>query len=372
MENFLITTAKNLSQNKDTIVDIITMDDSTTQQISNLLRFYNFKRNKTKFVHKESSEDIKGRLGSSSYYKCKTFKELSLKLNEYDVVYSKNELLEAFIFKFIIGYSNIPPLIFGCHTLMSYSFKKNLKMRFRDYLYTGFPYKFLAGGVSKFHVLNEMDKKNIEKSFPLKPVVKIYNPFDFKAYQLLSNKPQQTEPFDMSKYNILWVGSLIPQKGIASLLNIINTVNSMGDSLNKIAWNIVGDGESKREILNLSASWKNVNYLGYINSEKMPPIYKNNNLFISTSYGESFGYTILEANAMNTPSISFDIPGPNELIIKDKTGFVVTDENDFVSKIMSLINGEVAFNKVAFYSEEKFKAEKTYLELLNLFKNEIK
>jgi glycosyltransferase involved in cell wall biosynthesis len=75
---------------------------------------------------------------------------------------------------------------------------------------------------------------------------------------------------------------------------------------------------------------------------------------------------------MNTPSISFDIPGPNELIIKDKTGFVVTDENDFVSKIMSLINGEVAFNKVAFYSEEKFKAEKTYLELLNLFKNEIK
>jgi hypothetical protein len=50
MENFLITTAKNLSQNKDTIVDIITMDDSTTQQISNLLRFYNFKRNKTKLL----------------------------------------------------------------------------------------------------------------------------------------------------------------------------------------------------------------------------------------------------------------------------------------------------------------------------------
>ena len=106
LEKYLIETASNLSEFSNLRVDIITMDDECTKKIEACLSFYYFRKSNTA-IYKEKKENILKRIGKAHYYKCKDFKELREKLCEYDVIYSKNELLEAFILKFLIRYRNL-------------------------------------------------------------------------------------------------------------------------------------------------------------------------------------------------------------------------------------------------------------------------
>lgn len=368
LEKYLIETAKSFAELPNIKADVVTMDDNFTYKIADLLSFYYLKKIKRKSLHNEALTTIMQRLGKANYYKCKNLKELKKKLNQYDVIYSKNELLEAFILKFCLGYKNIPPVIFGCHTPVHYPVAASIHSKLHNFLYNGFVYQWLASGVKAFHVTNNFDKELLEKLFPKRKVFKIYNPFNLTQFDQNLKRHSYDFQWDKSKCNILWIARLTEQKGVASLVKIINYINKTPWK-EKIIFNILGNGPLENKVISLKKKWDNINRFGYVEYQYLPSIYKENDLFISTSKWECFPYNILEAQTEGIPVIAFNIPGPQDIIENKITGFLVDNENDFVQKIISLLNGDKKISKERIVKNtiNKFNPKKIYIELKKMF-----
>jgi len=368
LETYFIETANNLSARPGWQADIITRDDKFTEKIARILGCYYFKKIVKSLLYKETPDAIASRLGRARYYKCKGFKELKEKLGEYDLVYSKNELLEAFILKFCVGYRNIPPVVFGCHTPVHYPVADSLQSKFHNFFYSGFVYKWLANGVAAFHVTNNADRARLENIFPGKRVFKIYNPFHLS--QFASNLKAYTYDFTWhrERYNILWLARLTEQKGVLSLARIINVINQT-DLKDKVIFNIVGNGSLDQEIVKLQKKWDNVNWFGYVEYRYLPSIYGQNDLFLSTSQWEAFGLNILEAQASGLPAIAFDIPGPQDIIQDGKSGFLVRSEEEFCRQIKACVTGETVFvrEEINQNVNQVFSPEAIYAELAAMF-----
>lgn len=368
LEKYLTEAAKNLSDLSDFQVDVITMDNEFTEKIAKILGFYYFKKIDKSLLYKESLQLIMKRLGKAGYHKCKNFKELKKKLNEYDIVYSKNELLEAFILKFLVGYRNLPPIVFGCHTPVYYPVADSFHSKLHNFLYNGFVYKWLANGVKAFHVANDFDKKLLADIFPKRNIFMIHNPFNFLQFDKNLKEHLYDFKFDKTKCNILWIARLTEQKGVLSLVNIVNKINKTSVK-EGIVFNIIGSGQLENEIVKLKEKWDNVNWFGYVEYRYLPSIYTNNNIFISTSKWESLPFNILEAQAVGLPVVAFDIPGPQDIITDTETGFLVGDEQEFCSAIEKIVNGEKEFNAENIEDSVKrvFNPKDIYIKLVMMF-----
>lgn len=368
LEKYLIETAKNISDLQDIQVDVITMDNQFSERLLKILGFYYFKKVDKVLLYKESFDAITERLGSAHYYKCKNFKDLKKKLSEYDIVYSKNELLESFILKFLVGYRNLPPIVFGCHTPVYYPVADSFHSKLHNFLYNGFIYKWLASGVRAFHVANDFDKKLLAGIFPKRDVFLTHNPFNFSQFDENLKAHVYDFKFDVSKKNILWIARLTEQKGVMSLIKIIDEFNKTALK-EKVIFNIVGSGQLENEIVKLKEKWDNVNWFGYVEYRYLPSIYDRNDIFISTSKWESLPFNILEAQAIGLPVIAFDIPGPQDIIIDGKTGILVEDEQEFHDAIEKTVNGEGVFNtdQIKISTRQTFDPKDIYTELSAMF-----
>lgn len=367
-EKYLKEQAKILSDSDDIHVDVVTMDNNFTFKINNLLRFYYFKKVDRSVHFKEPLEQIKKDLGEANYYKIGTLRELSRKLNEYDVICSKNEVLEAFIFKFLIGYKNLPPIIFGCHTTIHYSLAKTFHSKLHNLLYNSFVYKYLASGVRVFHAINSDDATRLKKLFLSRTIVKIYHPFNFDEFVQSAEKYKYNFEWDKTKFNIIWAGRLTEQKGVDDLVEIVNSINEL-EYGGKIVWNICGDGSEKEKILQLKNKWDNVNYFGHVENIYMANIYKNNNLFIMTSKWEGFPYNLLESQAVGLPAVSYDISGCSDMIDNGKNGFLVKSVKLFKDRILFFVKGSKLKLDIAKNIKNKFDKNLIYQELIKMFKD---
>lgn len=367
-EKYLIGSASNLAQMPPVNVDIVTMDDKFSINIIKLLHvFYMDFTSKIDLglIYKESSENIKKDLRNAHYFKVGSIRRLRKKLQEYDLIYSKNEILEAFVLKFLVGYKNLPPVIFGCHTTSFYPQADSLHTKLHNFLYNSFVYKFLTSGVRAFHVINAFDEKRLKKLLPKKKIIRIYNPLDEGAYKQSKNCVFDFK-WDKTKFNILWAGGLRRQKGVQELLLLIDLLNNTGYK-DKVVFNIFGEGTkaAKAEIDNVVEKWDNVNFFGGVQYKYMPNIYSNNNLFISTSKSESFSLSVLEAQSFGLPAVSFDISGPRDIILDKETGFLVKGVDEFAEKIIEILKNPKIFKNTEIKKNtvKRFNQKKIYKQL---------
>lgn len=342
-------------------ISIITLDKSLTETINRLYSFY-FQRNVNEEL-RVTDDNLRSRLkkGGVSYVTAKSFAELRQTLHGFDWVYSKNDILEAFILKFFVGYKNLNQVVFGFHTPTFYERVSSLQARFHNLMYGSYFYKFLLGKAKKFHVLNSFDERSLKHSFKDKRVYKIYNPFDFRKYE--SNTQRNKE-----RLNLLWVGRLTREKGADDLIKLIKVINSSAVS-KKIFWNVVGIGELEEKIKNLVEEFDNVRYLGYIENKQMAQIYKDNDIFLSTSRWESFPYTFLEAQTFGLPIISYNIHGCNEIVKDGVNGYLVNSIDEYKEKLVYLVQNQKKIIKKDFIKKRIRKmvnSEEIYKKLYEL------
>jgi glycosyltransferase involved in cell wall biosynthesis len=334
-EKYMIETATSLSKRRNIEIDIITMDEHFMDFLGfwlHLLRF-NKKRDRSHF---RQSEDVVKQLGKVHYYKIHKFKSLRQLLQNYDVIYSKNELLEVSIFKFILGYKNLPPILLGGHTPLRYPKPKSLQSKLHNFLYSGNVYQILGSGVKKFHAINGYDGRLYTSLFPNREVQVIANPFDLIVFNHQAKKYDASiYKFDKSKINILWVGRLTEQKGIEDLCKIVKSINKNIQIKIQIVWNICGAGELKQEIIELMKQEKNVNYMGYVDQGLMPGIYKNNQIFLSTSKWESYQYTLVEAQAAGLDIFAYNIDITREMVNDYSRAWLANNLNDMITLLSS-------------------------------------
>jgi len=365
LEKYFIETARDLSELPDLQVDIFTMDDAFNVKYGKLHNIYFAKKFDPRLLYRESLESIKSKLGKARYFKCASFAELVRRFQDYDVVYSRNDITEPFFFKFVMGYRHVPPIIFGCHIPHVYPIAEKLHARLHNLLFTTAFYSWLANGVRAFHVINNYTLQFLSRQFPRARVAKIYYPFDFDAFAANADQFPFPNQLPAGKFNIIWAGRLVEQKGVHDLVRVIDEINPK--LRDRIAWNICGDGELKPLVTACAEKWRNVTHWGHVSNQQMASVYRQANLFISTSRWEGYPYNVLESQALGLPGVTFDIPGCNDMIDNGLNGFIVKDIKEFAERIVFFVQGNKLPPEAATHLRKKIDRQTIYAELRALF-----
>jgi len=372
-EKYFINLAKNLSDMGNEVV-VITMDEKFFKKFARLLHIFthgNFFK-KIDVSGREKEADIKNQLGGARWIKS-SWGNLKEALNGYDIIYSKNELVDLFILK-TIDYKKIPPVVVGVHTPIIYPSTGSFMSKLHNLLYLSFIYKWLLRGAKCIHLSNEFTKKLVDKNFKIKSK-KIYYPFS-KKYLIIENNSLELDiKFDNNKINIVFIARLTEQKGINSLVRIVAAIENKKNITDKIILNIFGSGDHENElkIKNINDKYSFVRWHGHIENKYVPWILKKQDFFITTAKWETLPFNVLEAQALGLPVIAFDIPGPSDIIEDKKTGYLVKSEDEFIEKIILLTNNPHLFNNQSIEKniDDKFNPEKIYEEILNMFNENI-
>ena len=210
----------------------------------------------------------------------------------------------------------------------------------------------------KVVVLTEYNRKKYEKF--LKNVEVINNPRPFNTIKR-SNQ--------MNK-RIITAGRLEYEKGFDRIIDVFNDkyIKSSGWRLD-----IYGDGSQKDNLIN------KIKELNLEDKVRILPFTKNikeeflkSSIYVLPSRTEAFGMVLLEAMECGLPCISFDTPGPKEIIKNEQDGFIISDNNNdlFRDKLKILINDKekrILFSKNSKKNVERFDIKNISDKWKNLF-----
>ena len=113
---------------------------------------------------------------------------------------------------------------------------------------------------------------------------------------------------------LLYVGNLIPMKGVSSLLEAHRAVIRQFPSS---ILTIVGSGWQKTELKELARTMgidRQVQFLGRIPNDELPLIMHESDLFVLPSLSEATPRAIMEAMAMELPVVATRVGGIPEMV----------------------------------------------------------
>ena len=170
--------------------------------------------------------------------------------------------------------------------------------------------KYSLEKIKKYYNINE------------KKVRIVPNGVDTEKFKPSTNIPKEKFGLGPEPY-ILFVGSLIPRKGLPFLVKAAKKILKEKPDTKFL---IVGDGPLKNQLKNsleTSNLLGNFIFLANINEDLLPAVYNCADVFILPSIQEGQGIVLLEAQATGKPVVAFDIGGVNEAIHNRKTGLLV-------------------------------------------------
>lgn len=162
----------------------------------------------------------------------------------------------------------------------------------------------------------------------------IYIPHCLKYY------PEETSK--LTSKNIVSVGRISSEKGFLDLIDIFEEVNNKNPD-----WHlhIAGDGAQKDEIIkkiHQKHLEDNVT-VGFKKEDELRELFLESSIYIMTSFHESFGLVLIEAESFGIPLLAFDsAKGPQEIIENGKNGYLIPnrDIKQMADKINELISND--------------------------------
>ena len=141
--------------------------------------------------------------------------------------------------------------------------------------------------------------------------------------------------------NFLYVGRLVDVKNIEFLIQEFNQFPEL---------NLTIVGEGKLESYLKSISNNNITFLGHINNEELPNIYKTHDVFILPSLSETWGLVVEEALNNGLPVIVSNRVGCHENLIKENyNGFVyAVNDHDMFKKYIKQITKPEIYNRLVY------------------------
>lgn len=141
-----------------------------------------------------------------------------------------------------------------------------------------------------------------------------------------------------SKHCVLFVGRLIPRKGLTFL---VEAAKHIVKEFGQIAFLIVGDGPQKSHMVsclektNLTGKFV---FLGDVNERVLPALYNCADVFVLPSIQEGQGIALLEAQATAKPVVAFDVGGVREAVLDGETGLLMKpDSRELADAIIKLL-----------------------------------
>ncbi len=209
--------------------------------------------------------------------------------------------------------------------------------------------KIIATSFTDAAYLNSLYDCPKEKIAVITPGVdtNVFKPID-------KQKAKQFIKADVKHKIVLFVGRIVPLKGIDSLLYATKILQKRNPKLNVCLWIVGGNGnkeknrskelnelERLRETLNAQTT---VNFVGRQTQNDLPYYYNASEVVVMPSYYESFGIVALESMACGIPIITTDAAGAaelfaendyliassnNPLLLAEKIKHLLEDKNDY-------------------------------------------
>lgn len=307
----------------------------------------------SKNIDPEFLQKIKWDISSNMLkgYKNKFSKIQKYNINDFRLNFYKIEQefkKENFDYIFILGWNNLHYL-----RAIYFAIKNNIKIIlrvetnlkstknfFKKYI-KSIILKFFFQKISYFLSIGKLNKKfylyhgvKNKKIFPAPYFV------DNKFFLFKFNKKKLKKKLHFeNKKIILFVGKLIKRKNPFEFLELSKLYKKNLD----IHFIMIGDGLLKNKCFDFikSNNLQNVSIIGFVNQKELREYYRISNLMILPSLYETWGLTINEAFASNTPVICTDNCGcSSDLVENGKTGFVYKsgDLDDLYKKTKLILN----------------------------------
>lgn len=221
---------------------------------------------------------------------------------------------------------------------------------------------------------SEATKKTISqnnpKLFPVDKIKVIYNGIDIVPMNPIEADEDQSQQNEIKLVNL---GRLEFQKNQEFLVRLSKKLKDKNVPHKMI---IGGTGRLKEKLDNLIRQLKVTDTVvleGFIDNPI--PFIQKGDVFLLPSLWEGFGYVLAEAALCKKPIIAFDISSNPELIMHQKTGFLVPLNNldAFADKVITLYNqpdlqtqmGEAGYQYITNHFDKKEQIKKIEAYLVN-------
>ncbi|MEL7647943.1 MAG: glycosyltransferase family 4 protein [Sedimentibacter sp.] len=186
--------------------------------------------------------------------------------------------------------------------------------------------------------------------------------------------PNTMVSWNDKKCQLLFMGVLIPRKGMFDLLNALKILKDQ-QKLEKIRLAIAGTGpdeEKLKKFCDENGLNKYVRFCGWVTGDKKNELICSSQVSVLTSYNEGLPISILEAISYGMPVVATDVGDISSAVIDDLNGYLIKprDIETLIEKIL-FINNQETFTKMSVKSREiaenKFSSKIFYKKLSNCY-----
>jgi glycosyltransferase involved in cell wall biosynthesis len=135
---------------------------------------------------------------------------------------------------------------------------------------------------------------------------------------------------------------------------------------------VIGEGPFRRDLERMAKD--GVKFYGRLSNEERRRLLSKAWVLVNPSVREGYGLNVIEANALGTPSVAYDIAGLRDSIIDEKTGLLVKEDGNIeklADAIIRVLEDEVLrenLSKNALEYSKKFSWDRTAQEFEKILK----
>lgn len=237
---------------------------------------------------------------------------------------------------------------------------------------------FFSNWIDKFLIVNKKSYEIYSQHFPEYKLQMIYDGIDLND---LNDAPcgHLRKELNLATSPIVgMVGRIVEGKGQKEF---VLSAKGVLRSMPEVKFVIVGDakGDTKnyykevRELVTQEGLERSVIFTGWRNDIKN--ILSDFDILVqaTTTFPEGFGLTITEAMALGKPVIASNIPGPSDIVIDGKTGFLITagDVKIMSEKMLFLLKNKNIAEEMGKEGKKRIKelfdVEQTVNQIENLY-----
>jgi len=155
-------------------------------------------------------------------------------------------------------------------------------------------------------------------------------------------------------HNIISIGRLSREKGQMDLVRLVEVLKKKYDDIHLF---MIGDGPMKEELegfIESKSLEKNITLTGFLTPKEIEKYSLKSSVYVTTSYTESFGLTVIEEQNYSLPVVAFDTANGVKYLLKNGSGILVKNRSikDMASNIEKLFEDKKLYNKYSEASKE--------------------
>lgn len=195
-------------------------------------------------------------------------------------------------------------------------------LKWRSHLFYLLADKSICRSAPRVIMSSEYQSKQAVNNYhvPAHKVSRVYS--GIRRCEIVDERDFQTNSL-RCPVRLLFVGGLIPQKGIITLLEMAEILSQRGIAF---TLDIVGPGKDRPYVIDKLKTTKTkdkIIFHGAVAHDKVMKYYRNSDIFCFPSKEESFGNVLAEAMAAGLPVISSKAGAIPEVVEDGKTGILV-------------------------------------------------